>query len=115
MSRFGIVAAFAALTATWMIPATAFFAPVSHADSLTPTERQFVQQYGADPLCTTIAKYHSIGGVVGVVKGVMDQGFTASEAVTVVNYSVATYCPTWYPLLQETGAYFRGQQQGQRV
>ena len=110
------ITAIAALTGTLMIPVVGFFnIPAAQADSLSAKEYSFVTEYGASVVCPTIAKYPSIGGVVGVVKGVMDQGFTAEEAVTVVNYSVATFCPDWYGLLTKTGEYFRNQAQGQQV
>lgn len=114
--RFTELAATAALTATLSIPTVAFFTiPPAHADTLTTAESNFVVQYGETVVCPTIAKYPSIGGVIGVVKGVMDQGFSAAEAVEITNASVATYCPEHWKLLQDTGAYFRAQQKGQLV
>ena len=103
---------FAWLVAAWAIPMAGLVTiPPAHADSLTTAESNFVVQYGETVVCPTIAKYPSIGGVIGVVKGVMDQGFTPKEAVDITNASVAMYCPKWYPLLQKTGAYFREQAQ----
>ena len=110
------ITAIAALTGTLMIPVVGFFnIPAAQADSLSAKEYSFVTEYGASVICPTVAKYHSINGVVGVVKGVMDQGFTAEEAVTVVNYSVATYCNQFWTLLQQTGAAFRSSNGGQLV
>lgn len=111
------VTAIAALTGTLMIPVVGFFnIPAAQADSLSAKEYSFVTEYGASVICPAVAKYHSINGVVGVVKGVMDQGFSAAEAVvTVVNYSVATYCDSLYPLLTKTGEYFRNQAGGRAV
>ena len=110
------ISAIAALTGTLMIPVVGFFnIPAAHADSLSAKEYSFVTEYGASVICPAVAKYHSINGVVGVVKGVMDQGFPAESAVTVVNYSVATFCSEWYPLLTKTGEYFRNQSKGQAV
>ncbi|MFL0172456.1 hypothetical protein [Mycobacterium sp. SMC-13] len=110
------ITAIAALTGTLMIPVVGFFnIPAAQADSLTAKEYSFVTEYGQSVICPAVAKYHSIGGVVGVVKGVMDQGFTAEESVTVVNYSVATFCSEWYPLLTKTGEYFRNQAGGRAV
>lgn len=110
------ITAIAALTGTLMIPVVGFFnIPAAHADSLTAKEYSFVTEYGQSVICPTVAKYPSIGGVIGVVKGVIDQGFSAEEAVTVVNYSVATYCNEWYPLLTKTGEYFRNQSKGRAV
>ncbi|MCT7364027.1 hypothetical protein [Mycolicibacterium llatzerense] len=108
--------AIAALTGTLMIPVVGFFnIPAAHADSLTAKEYSFVTEYGQSVICPTVAKYHSINGVVGVAKGVMDQGFSAAEAVEITNASVATYCPEHWKLLQDTGAYFRAQDRGHLV
>ncbi len=116
MPRFTDAVAIATLTGALMIPVAGFFTiPAAHADSLSAKEYSFVTEYGASVICPAVAKYHSINGVVGVVQGVMDQGFTAEEAVTVVNYSVATYCREWYPLLTKTGEYFRNQAGGRLV
>ena len=111
------ITAIAALTGTLMIPVVGFFnIPAAQADSLlSAKEYGFVTEYGASVICPAVAKYHSINGVVGVVKGVMDQGFSAAEAVEITNVSVATYCPEHWKLLQDTGAYFRAQQKGQLV
>jgi len=102
------------LTGALMIPVVAFFQPVAHADTLTPTESAYVQAYGGD-VCSSLDKYHTISGVVSVVKGVVNSGFTAEQAVDVVNAAVATTCPRNWPLLQQTGSYFRGQKRGQLV
>lgn len=110
------ITAIAALTGTLMIPVVGFFnIPAAHADSLTAKEYSFVTEYGASVICPAVAKYPSIGGVIGVVKGVMGQGFTAKEAVDVTNASVANFCPELWPLLQKTGEYFRNQGKGQLV
>jgi hypothetical protein len=111
MSRFA--AAFW-LSAVWLIPVVGFFQPVARADTLTPTESAYVQAYGGD-VCAALDKFHTISGVVSVVKGVVNSGFTPDQAVTVVNVAVATYCPANWALPQQTGAYFRDQQKGQRV
>jgi len=102
------------LTGTLMIPVVAFFQPVARADTLTPTESAYVQAYGGD-VCAALDKYHTISGVVSVVKGVVNSGFTAAESVDIVNASVARYCDRNWPLLQQTGAYFRDQNKGVRV
>lgn len=109
------ITAIAALTCPLMIPVWGFFQPVAHADTLSAKEYSFVTEYGQSVICPAVAKYHSINGVVGVVKAIVDQGFTAEEAVTVVNYSVATFCPDWYGLLTKTGEYFRNQAGGRAV
>lgn len=108
--------AIAALTCTLMIPVVGFFnIPAAQADSLTAKESAYVIAYGASSICPFITEHHTINGVVSVVKGIVEDGFTASEAVDITNAAVAKYCPSNYPLLQETGAYFRAQQKGQSV
>lgn len=102
------------LTGTLMIPVVAFFQPVARADTLTPVESAYVQAYGSD-VCAALDTHHTISGVVSVVKGVVNSGFTAEQAVDVVNAAVATTCPRNWPLLQQTGAYFRDQNTGVRV
>ncbi len=110
--RFTELAATAALTATFSIATVGFVTiPPAHADTLTTAESAYVQQYGA-AVCGALDKYHTISGVVGVVKGVVNSGFSPAEAVDVVNASVATQCPRNWALLQQTGAYFREQQKG---
>lgn len=104
----------ASLPIALMIPVVAFFQPVAHADTLTPTESAYVQAYGGD-VCAALDRFHTISGVVSVVKGVVNSGFTAEQSVDVVNAAVATTCPSNWPLLQQTGQYFREQQKGQLV
>jgi hypothetical protein len=82
----------------------------AHADSdLTHVQIAYIQAYGAGAICPVLDSHHTIPGVVGVMKGVMQDGFTAGEAVAVVNAAVATYCDRNWPLLQSVGAYFRAQ------
>lgn len=115
MSRFGTVAAFAALTGTLFIPAAAYILPAAHADSLTAKESAYVIAYGAGAICPFISEHHTINGVVSVVKGIVEDGFTASEAVDITNAAVAKYCPNLWPLLVETGKAFRDAKEGTRV
>lgn len=106
---------FAWLVAAWAIPMAGLVTiPPAHADTLTTAESAYVQQYGA-AVCQALDKYHTISGVVGVVKGVVNSGFTAEQAVDVVNASVALYCDRNWALLQQTGTYFRNQAKGQSV
>lgn len=85
-------------------------APHAKADGyLSPGEALYVADYGW-AVCQTIADHPSTGGVLGVVKGVMTTGgFTADNAVDVVNASVQGQCPEWWPLLQRIGRQARGE------
>lgn len=116
MPRFTDAVAIATLTGALMIPVAGFFTiPAAHADSLSAKESAYVLAYGAGSICPFISEHHTINGVVSVVKGIVEDGFSATEAVDITNAAVAKYCPSNYPLLQQTGEYFRNQSKGQRV
>jgi len=107
------ITAIATLTGTLMIPVVGFFnIPAAQADSLTAKESAYVIAYGAGAICPTLDKNHSIPGVVGVVEGVMSDGFSAESAVNIVNASVANFCDRNWELLQRTGAAFRAADKG---
>lgn len=106
------ITAIATLTGALMIPVVGFFQPVARADSLTTKELAYITQYGETVVCQSIAAHPTIPGVVGVVEGVVAQGFSAKEAVDITNASVATICPTFWPPLQRTGAAFRAADKG---
>lgn len=110
------ITAIAALTGPLMIPVVGFFnIPAAHADSLTAKESAYVIAYGAGAICPFISEHHTINGVVSVVKGIVEDGFTAGEAVDITNAAVAKYCPNLWPLLVETGKAFRDAKEGTRV
>lgn len=80
---------------------------------LSGRESAYVVNY-SQIVCDTIAAHPSLPGVVGVVQGVADTGhFVGGDAVDVVNASVLTSCPEWWPLLEAVGAQFRAAQGGQ--
>lgn len=85
-------------------------APDAKADGqLSPTEAAYVANY-SHIVCQVIADNPSVPGVYGVVKGVMTTGgFTADNAVDVVNASVQGQCDEWWPLLQRIGRQARGE------
>ena len=96
------------LTVVWMIPiAGLFFTPVARADSLSSAETAYVQTYGPGDICPALDGDHTIDGVITVTAAAMSYGFTATEAVSIVNTSVDTYCRRNWPLLEQAGAYFR--------
>lgn len=102
------ITAIAALTGTLMIPVVGFFnIPAAQADSLSAKESAYVIAYGAGAICPFITEHHTINGVVSVVKGIVEDGFTATEAVDITNAAVAKYCPSNWALLVETGKAFR--------
>ncbi|OBA94639.1 hypothetical protein A5668_09045 [Mycolicibacterium fortuitum] len=85
-------------------------APHAKADGYLSTgEADYVNNYGYI-ICDTIATRPTAAGVLGVVKGVMTTGgFTADNAVDVVNASVQGQCDEWWPLLQRIGRQARGE------
>ncbi|CQD15855.1 MULTISPECIES: hypothetical protein [Mycolicibacterium] len=87
-----------------------YTAPHAKADGyLSPGEADYVNNYGYI-ICDTIATRPTATGVLGVVKGVMTTGgFTADNAVDVVNASVQGQCDEWWPLLQRIGRQARGE------
>ena len=116
MPRFTDAVAIATLTGALMIPVAGFFTiPAAHADSLSAKESAYVLAYGAGAICQFITGHHTINGVVSVVKGIVEDGFSATEAVDITNAAVAKYCPSNWPLLVETGKAFRTAEGGQRV
>lgn len=110
------ITAIAALTTTFTIPiAAVWFTPVARADTLSAKESAYVIAYGAGSICPFITEHHTINGVVSVVKGIVEDGFTASEAVDITNAAVAKFCPSNWPLVVETGKAFRDAKGGQLV
>ncbi|OBC11392.1 hypothetical protein A5784_34915 [Mycobacterium sp. 852013-50091_SCH5140682] len=106
----GIKTAFGFAAAGALAAAIVTHAPVAHADgNLSNREAAYVLAYGAGAVCPTIDDFPSIAGVVGVVKGIAADGFTYDDAVDIVNASVGSYCPRHWSLLQQVGAYFRGE------
>lgn len=87
-----------------------YTAPHARADGYLSTgEADYVNNYGYI-ICDTIATRPTAAGVLGVVKGVMTTGgFTADNAVDVVNASVQGQCDEWWPLLQRISLQARGE------
>jgi len=83
---------------------------VARADGqISNVESAYIAAYGAGAVCPVIAEYPSTAGVLGVAQGIMDDGFTAGDAVDIINVSVATYCPEYWSLLERIGAEARGE------
>jgi hypothetical protein len=87
-----------------LLGAAVYFASPAKADgTLDSGEAAFVAKYGSSAVCATLDDYPSPAGVVGVAEGVVWAGWDADSAVDIVNASVATYCPRYWPLLQAVG------------
>ena len=99
-----------AATSGAVIAATGLaYASDAHADGyLSSTEAAYVDRYGAGAVCPVIDEYPSAAGVLGVTRGIMEDGFTADNAVDIINASVSTYCPRNWPLLVAIGNAARG-------
>lgn len=78
--------------------------PQAHADGyISHTEAAYINTYGAAAICPVIDEYHSSAGVMGVMKSIMSDGFTADSAVDIINEAVSEYCPRNWPLLVAIG------------
>ena len=87
-----------------VLAAGAVGASVARADGyLSDTEYAYVNLYGRSAVCPVIGMYPSEAGVIGVLAGVIDDGFTPDNAADIVNASVSTYCPQFWGLLTEIG------------
>lgn len=85
-------------------------APEVKADGiLSATEAAYVLAYGEVAVCATLDDYPSTAGVLGVADGIMDDGFTADNAIDIINASVMEYCPRHWPMLVQIGKEARRQ------
>ena len=83
---------------------------IARADgNISNTEYAYIVAYGAGAVCPTIAEFPSAAGVMGVMQGIVGDGFTPDSAVDIINGSVAEYCPQYWSLLQKIGAAARGE------
>ena len=104
--RTSIVRAYALgiVTGAFLTAGIVFAAAPAKADgTLDKTEGDYVFTYGAGAICPVIDEYHSPSGVMGVMRGIMHDGFTADSAVDIINAAVDTYCPRNWPLLVAIG------------
>lgn len=81
---------------------------VARAD-VDDVEAAYILAYGESAVCPVIAMYPTAAGVMGVVEGIHDDGFTYENAVEIVNVSVYQYCGEWWPLLVRIGRDARGE------
>lgn len=68
-----------------------------------PTRQQIINYAAsaAPAICATLNDYPTLTGVVGVLRGVMqDTGFSVSDTGAVVVLAVENQCPQFIPLLQ---------------
>jgi hypothetical protein len=82
--------------------------PAAKADPFTHAEAEYVvANHGA--VCSVIDRYPTTEGVMGVMQGVMSDGWNAPAAVDIINTSVQLYCPGHWQLLVDIGREARGE------
>lgn len=86
------------------------YAAQARADGvISDAEYAYIQTYGAGAVCPVIDEFPTGAGVMGVMRGITDDGFTPDAAVDIINASVQTYCPRNQPLLEAVGRAARGE------
>lgn len=98
----------AALTVAVMVCLGVMLAPAAAADGvLSDDELVYVELFGGTAVCPVITEYYGLSGVMGVHEAIMDAGFSADDAIDIINASVHEYCPDNWPLLVAIGKRFR--------
>jgi hypothetical protein len=70
-------------------------APAAHADpDYSPGVVSYVAHYGG-VVCDVLDDYPSFSGIIGVARGIQEDGFTAYQAGEVIGLSVTEICP-WH-------------------
>ena len=83
---------------------------VARADGiLNVTEAEYVANYGEFVVCATLDGSPTPQTAYALVEAVMADGFSAGDAVDVINASVQFHCDEHWPLLQRVGAEARGE------
>ena len=101
-------AAVALLMALMMCLGVITFATTAKADGrLSDDELVYVELFGGTAVCPVITEYYGLSGVMGVHEAIMDAGFSADDAIDIINASVHEYCPDNWPLLVAIGKRFR--------
>jgi len=84
-------------------------APHAKAD-VSPAVSDYVAVYGAGAVCPVLDEHHTVSGMLGVLRGIQHDGFTAFEAGQIVGMSVTEYCPRNTPLMRQFVAAVEGRQ-----
>lgn len=103
--RTSIVRAYALgiITGGFLTAGIVFAASPAKADGyISDDEAVFIELNGT-VVCEVIDQYHSVAGVMGVAEAITEQGFTASDAVDIINGSVQEHCPRNWSLLVAIG------------
>lgn len=62
---------------------------------------RYIVTFG-EAVCSTLDKFPSADGVLGIVRAIHQDGLTWEQAGTVMVQSVITYCPDHVPLIERT-------------
>jgi hypothetical protein len=83
--------------------------PAARADGvISDMEAAYIAAYhGA--VCGVLDEYPTAAGVVGIMRGIQDDGLSADSAVDVINASVDGFCSRHWPLLVRIGREARGE------
>ena len=77
-------------------------APNAKADpGVSDSVIDYAATYGAGAVCPVLDDHHTVNGVLGVLRGIQNDGFSEYESGQIVGMSVAEYCPRNRPLLRE--------------
>ena len=72
----------------------------AHADPIDWTTATYAAK-SANAVCETLTVYPTQAGVLGVMQGIGEDGFTVGQSAQIVVIAVQSSCPRFWPLLQE--------------
>lgn len=81
------------IAGSFLTAGTVFLASPAKAD-VDDTSIAYALQY-SEAVCSTLDKYPSFGGIVGIAQAITEDGLTMRQAGTVIGLSVAETCP-WH-------------------
>lgn len=84
-------------------------APNAKADTISPAVLDYVDRYGAGAVCPVLDSHYTVNGMLGVLYGIEDDGFTPFEAGQIIGISVTEFCPRNQPLMRQFINVYGGQ------
>ena len=81
-------------------------APAGADGHIDDAEWTYINAY-APAICAVIDAVPTPGGVLGVGQGIINDGFSADNAVDIINAAVWGLCPRHWALLEATGRAIR--------
>jgi hypothetical protein len=94
------------LTGSVMTSALFVWTAPAHADVSEDEAAMY-----ADPVCSTLTDYPSIGGVLGIGLALRDEGYSGYDAGQIIGSAVVNECPQFAPLLKRFIAIYGGNSQ----